>query len=161
MIVKGRFVMRGIIPNFGFDDDSRDAFGGIFRLPVPVLPSPRSVSDFMAAGADVLSTDMRVNVEDRDDAYVVEALVPGVSKEDVDVTFDDGILSIEVSHDEKSESSDRNIVYREVSHSNCVRKLRFADVDGDKISASLESGVLSVTVPKSEPEDTKTHIEID
>lgn len=153
--------MRGIIPNFGFDDDSRDVCGGIFRLPVPIGLSPRSMGEFMAAGTDALSTDMRVNVEERDDAYVVEALVPGVAKEDVDVTFDDGILAIEVSHDEKSESSDRNIVYREVSHSSCVRKLRFADVDGDKISASLENGVLSVTVPKSEPEDTKVHVEID
>lgn len=153
--------MRGVIPNFGSnDDDSRDVFGGIFRLPMSVGLSPRAMNDFMAAGTGVLSTDLRVNVEERDDAYVVEALVPGAAKEDVDVTFDDGILTIEVSHDEESESSERNIVYREVSHESCVRQLRFADVDGDNISASMENGVLSLTVPKAAPADTKVHVEI-
>lgn len=153
--------MFGIVPNFGrVNRGGRDVSVDMFGLAPFFQMGPGLMNDFAAAGTDILSTDIRVNVEDCDDKYIVDAMVPGAAREDVDVSFDDGILSIEIAREESEEETKRNIVYREVSTMKCVRKMRFLDVDGSGIEATLSDGVLKVTLPKSTPEDTKVHVEV-
>ena len=90
-----------------------------------------------------------VDIEERDDAYVLEAELPGVKREDLDVELLGSELSITGE-------------LREKEHTGVVRRQtrrvgRFAyrvtlpeQVDPEQIDASLDDGVLTVRVPKTE-----------
>lgn len=153
----GVIMMLGIVPSFGKRDESRElALDNFFGL-----------NDFfgfnplVAAGTNALSTDIRVNVEETDDSYVVEATLPGVDKEDVHVNFDNDILTIAVKQEKSNESEERNFIHREVCVMSQSRKLRFADVDGSNITAKLDSGVLKLNIPKKEKVDDSIKIEVE
>lgn len=92
-----------------------------------------------------------VDVIDRDDHVLVRAEMPGVDKKDVDVSISDSVLTIKgsVKREEKEERGD--YYRREITQGSFCRRVGLpASVDGSKISAKLQDGVLEVTVPKKE-----------
>ncbi len=90
-----------------------------------------------------------VNVQQDADGYTIQAEMPGVAREDVLVTFEDGKLTL-TGRRRTSETSGRPI-YRESSRADYRRVFDLdATVDASKIAASVEQGVLSVRLPKAE-----------
>src|SRR5438445_4418975 len=90
-----------------------------------------------------------VNIFETKDDYVLEAEMPGVSKEGLEITLEGNVLTI-VGH--RSDSTPAGeAVYRE-SRPLDYRRVFELDpaIDGDKISARVEQGVLSLTLPKAE-----------
>ncbi len=99
-------------------------------------------------GANVPSVDMR----ETDDAFIVEAEMPGVRPEDTDVSLDGRTLTILGSYDQEREGDGRNGRYllRERQSATYARAITMpADVDADRVSCSFENGELTVTLPKS------------
>ena len=91
---------------------------------------------------------MPVDILETDEAYVLEAAVPGFPPEKVEVTYDDGILSITAQAEPVSVNG--QWLRRERPHGSLVRKLQLpTEVQSDKIAAGFENGVLSITVPKA------------
>lgn len=93
-----------------------------------------------AEGFDMYETDNEV---------VVKASVPGIPSDQVNVTFEDGVLRISGSNAEKEEErSKRKVVYQEqrTSAFSYATTLPRA-VDAEKISAEVEDGVVTVTAP--------------
>lgn len=90
----------------------------------------------------------KVNITETQDRYVVEAEFPGVNKEGLDVSLDNNELTI-VGHRQSNTSG--NLLYRE-SHSADFRRVFELDpsVDAAKISAKIEQGILTLTLPKTE-----------
>ena len=99
----------------------------------------------------------RVDVIDRDNEIVVRAEVPGVDKDNLDVTLSDNTVTIKgsTSHEEKEEKGD---YYRcEISRGSFARTVTLpADVDGAKAKASFKDGMLEVTMPKVTPAQRHT-----
>jgi len=94
-------------------------------------------------GLDVYETDSDV---------VVKAAVPGIPAEKVDVTFEDGVLRIKAQVEEtKEEKEKKKVVYKQqrVSVFDYTTTLPRA-VDGDKISAEVSDGVVTVKAPIAE-----------
>ncbi len=90
-----------------------------------------------------------VDIEENDDAYVVEAELPGVKREDVNIELVANELSItgEIKERERRGSMRR----RARRTGRFEYRVRLPDqVDADKIEASLTEGVLTVRVPKTE-----------
>lgn len=86
-----------------------------------------------------------------DDNFVVNASVPGIDLEDINVTLDDGTLRIEAERDIDNSKEDGDYVIRERSRGVFHRSIRLPDgVDADQAAAKVENGVLTVTVPRSE-----------
>ena len=90
-----------------------------------------------------------VDLEEQDDAYVVEAEVPGIKREDVNIELVGNELAISGEVKEKERAG---IVRRKTRR---VGRFEYRvalpnQVDPDKIDAKLEDGVLTVRVPKSE-----------
>ncbi len=84
-----------------------------------------------------------------DDEIVVQVAVPGVNPEDVDVTFEGNTLIIKGEIPGYEEN--RNYLFAERFHGQFSRTLRLdIPVDADKIEASFENGLLTVTLPKAE-----------
>lgn len=103
-----------------------------------------SVSESLGrSGGRAPATD----VYTRDGAFVVEAQLPGVKKEEISVDVSDGRLTLSAERREHEESHERSYIVRE-STSSFTRTVRLpegADVAG--ITAQLDDGVLTVTVP--------------
>jgi HSP20 family protein len=91
------------------------------------------------------------NVKERPDAYVIEADLPGMKDEDVDVTLTGNRLTIGGRREIDRETKNEQYYTFERQYGSFSRSFVLPDdVEGDKIDADLESGVLRVTVPKRE-----------
>ncbi len=92
-----------------------------------------------------------VDVSETEDAYVVKAELPGMSREDLDITLENNVLRIagerKFDRDEKKEN------YHRIERSYGAFSRAFAlptQVDAEKVEATFKDGVLTVTVPKAE-----------
>jgi HSP20 family protein len=89
------------------------------------------------------------DVEETDEAYLVELELPGVKREDVTVEFGGGELSVTGEVKKKERIGFLRTRTRPVGHFDYRVQLP-AEVQEDQVSASLSDGVLIVRVPKTE-----------
>ena len=121
---------------------------------------PRFFDDFFTKDMDRFfdgtnATNLpAVNVKEDENGFQVEVAVPGFKKEDFKVELDQDVLTIATEQEEKHEEKDEqsNYVKREFRHRAFKRSFRLPEnvVDGDKIEARYEAGILHLTLPKRE-----------
>lgn len=99
-----------------------------------------------------------VNAVENNDAYLVEAAIPGVKKEDIKIDYHEGVLTIDVKHSEQSENSDKYLV-KERTNNFYKRELELQGVVVDEIKAKYENGILSIVLPKVKKESKSISIE--
>lgn len=93
----------------------------------------------------------RVDVTELDDRYEVHAELPGLSKEDLSVTLEEGVLTIEGEKKRASETDEKAYSRTERVYGKFSRSFNLNDrVSSDKISAGYKDGVLTVELPKAE-----------
>jgi HSP20 family protein len=93
-----------------------------------------------------------VDVVDRGDAIVVRAEVPGVKKEDLDVSVSDHIVTIHGASRQEEEREEEQYYRRETSRREYARSVNLpAAVNGEAAKAHFEDGVLELTLPKVAP----------
>jgi HSP20 family protein len=93
----------------------------------------------------------RLNVWEENDTFYAEAEVPGLRHEDLDVSVVGKQLTIKGRREAAQENKDAVFHRRERTVGEFVRAVTLpADVDADKVSATLAGGVLTVTLPKAE-----------
>lgn len=117
-----------------FSDEVSRLFGDYFSLPVSRLESWAPPANFV----------------ETEDAYTVEIDVPGYDRDDVEVTLEQGILSI--SGERSSELEEKNGTYhlRERSLGRFTRSFSLPrSVNAESLTASLDNGVLRVELPKA------------
>lgn len=102
----------------------------------------------------------KMDVQENENNYVVEAELPGVKKEEIDVKMDDGRLQISVEREEVAEENKKNYIHKERRCSSLKRSVYLVDAEEEGIVAKLEEGVLNVTIPKKEKENRSKKIEI-
>lgn len=109
------------------------------------------------------SSNITADIKELDNAYVVEAELPGMNKENINLTFENNILTIEgkQSIENKEEDEEGRVIRRERSYSNVRRQFTFNGVDQTAIKASYDNGMLNVTLPKSEQDNSDSQIQID
>jgi HSP20 family protein len=95
-----------------------------------------------------------MDVAERTDAYIVHAELPGVNPDQVEVSFEQNVLTLRgskpASFDVSSEGELRVFAAERV-HGSFERSVRLPEfVDADRISAQFDRGVLTVTIPKAE-----------
>lgn len=102
-----------------------------------------------AGPTDPLPTyPMPVDIIETESAYLLRASVPGFAPEQVEITFDEGILAIQAKAEANVENG--HWLRRERPHGNLVRRMQLpAEVQGNRIEAAFADGVLTVTVPKA------------
>lgn len=122
------------------------------------------LDDFFADGwpfrRSLLADTFKVDIQEKDKEYIVEAELPGVKKDDVSLDYDEGKLSISVKKSEESEEKKKNYIHRERRYSSAARSVYLENANPDGISAKLENGILCITVPKQERPDNSKHISI-
>jgi len=124
-----------------FNNSLDDVFEGLFR---PHSPNPGDVT----GGSLVPAIDLHEN----DSSYTVRAEIPGVKKEDIDVTVHDGVLTINAeTRYENEEKEDGRVIRQERRYGKYVRSIRLGkDVNESHVKASYKEGVLELVLPKVE-----------
>jgi HSP20 family protein len=92
----------------------------------------------------------KINVQQNGGEYLVEAELPGVNKEEIDLDLNEGRLTISVKREEKVNEEKKNYIHRESRYTSMSRSIYLADADPNGIKAKLDSGLLSITVPRQE-----------
>jgi len=115
-----------------------------------IRPWPRLGTFF---GGEALAVDM---YETKDD-IVVEAAVPGVKPEEIDVQVSGNVLTLKGERKEEKKEEKASYIYQERSFGSFSRAVTLpTEVDVDKAKAEFEHGVLTLTLPKSETVKPKT-----
>ena len=114
---------------------------------------PNTFNDFFDALQDNWNQNYspRMNLLETEDNYELQVESPGMKKEDVNILFEDNILTI--SGEKKTDSKEENSRYHinEICYGKFSRSFELpAHIDSDKIDAKWNEGVLNVTIPKSE-----------
>ena len=94
-----------------------------------------------------------IDVYETADAFVVTAEVPGLSRQDVELAVEESRLVIQGRREARPSAGDA-VHYHQIErgHGTFRRVFEFTDsIDGDRITADLSDGVLTVTVPKVPP----------
>jgi HSP20 family protein len=109
-----------------------------------------------------LSRDtFKIDIEETDSAYLVEAELPGVKKEELELNADQESLCISVNRAQQVNKDGKNYIHRERHASSMSRRIRLVDANLDGIKAKLNDGVLRVTIPKDEKANSLRKIDID
>lgn len=117
--------------------------------------------DFFGTTRNVVR-DFRVDVKDLKDKYVVEAELPGLSKEDINIKFENEYLTISVNkNEETNEQEEGKYVHKERVELRSERRMFLPDVDPTKLNAKLENGILVISLNKAEEKINSYMIDID
>ncbi len=91
-----------------------------------------------------------VDIVDKDKAYEITAELPGMAPADIDLKIAHGVLTITGEKKEETEEKKKDYCLSERRYGSFQRSFQVPDgVDADKVGASFEKGVLTVTLPKS------------
>ncbi len=109
-------------------------------------------------------TEFKTDIKDEGDKYVLQADLPGFSKEDIKLDVEDNILSISAERHSEHEESDKKgkFVCCERSYGSYRRQFDITGVKTEDIKARYENGVLELDMPKKTPTaDGKQHLAIE
>ena len=114
------------------------------------VPAPGPVAKTGSVGGPAL------NAYGEGDQVVVEAQLPGMQREDIDVQIEQGVLTIQGETKAAEDGTARNYLIREHQMGPFTRSLRLPEsVDADAVQATYADGVLRLTLPRAER--TKAH----
>ena len=122
-----------------FDDFFKDIAPGFYVRPLhgEGVPSP---------------TQIKVDVKETDGGYTVHAEVPGVPKEDIQVSIEGNVVSLRAEvrqHDQKAEGE--KVLRSERYFGSVARSFQLpVDVDAAQAKAKYDNGVLTLTLPKKQ-----------
>ena len=92
-----------------------------------------------------------LDVVEEDDKIIVRATLPGVDADDIDVTLENDVLTINGETKTETEEHEETYLVRERRIGKFHRTLRLPDtVDSEKVETKYENGVVEITFPKTE-----------
>ena len=99
----------------------------------------------------------RLDLLDRDDDVFIKVELPGVKKEDLDISIRGNVLTIKASTKHEEEEKNGDYQRREISQEEFLRSLTLPEsVNSNKTKTSFKDGILELTLPKEEPAKRKT-----
>ncbi len=110
----------------------------------PFFPSP-----WRRYLAEDLAWSPTIDVQEKDDKFIVKAELPGVNEEDIDVSVSGDMLTISGEKQAESEAKKKGYSYSESYYGKFSRSINMpSTVDPEKIQANYDKGVLEITLPK-------------
>ena len=112
---------------------------------------------------DFKSNLIKTDIHETDNEYLVEAELPGIPKENIQVTYEDGVLTISGQQqiDTVDEDKKGKLIRSERSSTSLRRQYLLENVKEDEIKASYSEGILKLTLPKDSNKEIKKSIPIE
>jgi HSP20 family protein len=94
----------------------------------------------------------RMDVVERDDEFVVHAELPGVNKDAIEVSIEDGVITVSAeTRSETEEKEGDRVIRQERRYGKYLRSLRLGkDIDQKRVRATYKDGILELVLPKAE-----------
>jgi len=108
------------------------------------------------------SGQMRVDIKETENAYIVEAELPGVNKEEISVDLKEDRLTIAVERNEQVNIEKENYIRKERRYGSMSRSFSVPNILRENVTARFENGVLTIVLPKRNnipPESSKVKID--
>jgi HSP20 family protein len=95
--------------------------------------------------------NLALDVVEKEDEFVVKASIPGINPDDLDITFANGVLTIQGEMKDEQEKQDERYHLRERRYGSFARSVTLpTSIDADHIQANYDKGVLTLHLPKTE-----------
>ena len=111
-------------------------------------------------GLPKFSTTPAVNIKETDNSFDLELAAPGLDKKDFNIEVNEDVLTISFERKEKKEVNEETYRRREFGFQSFKRSFSLPEtLDGDKIQAKYENGVLNLVIPKrpeAKPQPVRT-----
>lgn len=107
------------------------------------------------------TNNLKCDIYEKDGKYNIEMDAIGFNKEDMNILYDNGYLTVELSTNEEKEDKKKNYIRRERYQKDYKRTFYVGEINSEEITANFKDGVLKVTVPKQEKIESKKKIEIE
>ena len=117
-------------------------------------------SDGWIPGRNLMRDTFKIDVRDEAKEYVVEAELPGVEKNEIELNFADECVTITVKKEETENDEGKNYVHRERRMNSMSRNIRLRNAKSSGAKARMDNGVLTVCIPKLEESVESGRIEI-
>jgi len=103
-----------------------------------------------------------IDIKDEDDKLVVTTDLPGINKEDVQINLKEDMLEISAKTGKEKETEEEGYLRRERAYTQFYRAVRLpASVKEEGSTAKMENGVLTITLPKMQIEESTKKIAIE
>lgn len=96
------------------------------------------------------NSQIKVDIKDKDSEYILEAELPGVNKENLNVEIKDDMLTISVEKNEQFEEEKENYIRKERRFGSLSRSFYVDNIKAEDIKANFDNGILSISLPKKE-----------
>ncbi len=96
-------------------------------------------------------TGFKTDIVDKGDQFLLQAELPGFSKEDINIDIDGDRLTISAQHRSENEEKRDNFIRRERTYGSYARSFDISGINAEGITASYNNGVLELGLPKSQP----------
>lgn len=110
-------------------------------------PQTRPYRRLVRRWAENREQPLNVNIREEDEAYILSALVPGLTADDLNIQILDDVVRIEGEY----KADETQYLLRELPNGAFTRTLRLpAAIDADAVEAKIADGILTLTLPKAE-----------
>lgn len=104
--------------------------------------------------------NLRTNIKELEKEYIFDINVAGVNKENISINVEEDYLIVSITEQKEQEDNSDIYLRKEMSYKNSKRKYYVGNIKEEDIEASLNNGILTITVPKETNEPKKKNIEI-
>ncbi len=121
-------------------------------------PFSNLVDRFFNTGLSSFDIGFKADIKEEKDKYILEAELPGVDKDNIEVEINDNVMTIKADKDEVIEEESDNYIRKERSYGAYQRSFRLDNVKEDEIKAEYDNGILAVNLPKKEISEPKRKV---
>lgn len=118
-------------------------------------------NDSWMPGRSLMRDTFKIDIKEKENEYLVEAELPGVKKEEIELNIDSDNLCISVQRSSEVNKDSDQYIHRERREGCMSRRIHLAGARMEDIKAKLTDGVLSISIPRDEKFDKKRRIEIE
>ncbi|MBR2545795.1 MAG: Hsp20/alpha crystallin family protein [Erysipelotrichaceae bacterium] len=104
---------------------------------------------------------MKTDIKETEKEYLLDIEMPGYNKNNVEITVNDGYLTVTGTKEEKKESGEKEYITRERYTGKVSRSWYIGDVNIEDVKASFTDGILKISVPKEDRKKEISYINID
>lgn len=123
------------------------------------FPWPRH--NFFNTAMELNNARFKTDIKEIEDAYILEAELPGVDRENIDLEINSDYLTIRVNNEEVIEEDNDNYIRKERHSGTYQRNFRLNNVKVDDVNAEYINGILHVNLPKAEKSNSNRKIDIE
>jgi len=118
-------------------------------------PMESLINSFFDDGFTSIAANFKTDIKEQEDKYVIEAELPGMHKDDIELEIDNDRLTISANQTHEVKEEEENYIRRERRTGSFQRSFYIDNVQEDDIKASYDNGILKIDLPKKEPTKPK------